>query len=333
MSGRPLDIAFWNYDRTRALSDGRVRIEGVEARYHTARIVPLIFEAMIRQRAYDVSELGLTYFLRTFANGPSPFLAIPVFLNRCFRHSSIYVNTASGIERPEDLVDCTIGELALYGHDAGVMAKGMLVDEFGLRLERNRWIVGGIDFPMDPIDFVPLPHPTDVDVTMAPKGTDLGVLLEAGEIDALISADVPRCALDNSPRFRRLFPDYEAVERAYYRRTGIVPIMHTVVVTRALAEREPEIVRAVYGGFCAAKDAATSELAQGMTFNNGAVMVPWLADLLARNRDLLGADWWPYGMAANRAAIDAVLRYHHEQGLTGRRLAIEEVFVPALLDT
>jgi 4,5-dihydroxyphthalate decarboxylase len=333
MNDRTLDIAFWNYDRTRALSDGRVRIEGVEAHFHTARIVPHIFEAMIRQRAYDVSELGMTYFLRTFAHGPSPFLAIPVFPNRCFRHSAIYVSTASDIARPEDLVDRTIGELALYGHDAGVMPKGILEDEFGFRPERNRWIVGGIDFPMDPIDFVPQPHPTEVAVTMAPKGTDLGVLLEAGEIDALISADVPRCVLEGSPKVRRLFPNYETVERDYYRRTGIFPIMHAVVVTRELAEREPDIVRAVYRGFCNAKAAMAEELEHGMTFNNMAVMVPWLTGLLARDRELLGTDWWPYGMAANRAAIDAVLRYHHEQGLTHRCFTVEEIFVPYLLDT
>ena len=232
MSARTLDIAFWNYDRVRALSDGAVKIDGVETRFHTARIVPQIFEAMIRQRAYDVSELGLTYFLRTFADGPSPFLAIPIFPNRCFRHSAIFINTASGIERPEDLANRTIGELALYGHDAGVMPKGILADEFGFKPERNRWIVGGIDFPMDPIDFVAQPYPADVSVTMAPKGTDLGAMLEAGEIDALFSADVPRCVLQGSPKVRRLFPDYEAVERDYYRRTGIFPIMHTVVVTR-----------------------------------------------------------------------------------------------------
>lgn len=333
MHDRPLDVAFWNYDRTRALSDGRVKIEGVEARFHTARIVPEIFEAMIRRRAYDVSELGFTYFLRTFASGTSPFLAIPVFPNRCFRHSAIYVNAASGIERPEDLAGRTIGELALYGHDAGVMPKGVLADEFGFRPERNRWIVGGIDFPMDPIDFVPQPHPPDVEVTTAPKGTDLGALLEAGEIDALISADVPRCVLEGSPRVRRLFPDHEAVERDYFRRTGIFPIMHAVVVTRDLAEREPEVVRAVYRGFCEAKAAMAEDLARGMTFNNMATMIPWLTGLLARNRELLGADWWPYGVGANRTAIDAVLRYHHEQGLTDRRFAAEDIFVPYLLDT
>ena len=333
MRARPLDIAFWNYDRTRALSDGRVTLDGIAPRFHTARIVTEIFAAMIRDRAYDVSELGLTYFLRTFARGPSPFLALPVFPNRCFRHSAIYVSTASGIERPEDLTDRTIGELALYGHDAGVMPKGILADEFGFKPERNRWVIGVIYFPMEPIDFVPRPHPPVMEVRQAPKGTDLGVLLEAGEIDALISADVPRCVLEESPKVRRLFPDHKATERDYFRRTGIFPIMHAVVVTRELAEREPDVVRAVYRGFCDAKAAASEELAHGMTFNNMAVMVPWLTDLLARDRALLGADWWPYGIGANRAAIDAVLRYHHEQGLTERRLSIDDIFVPYLLDT
>jgi hypothetical protein len=332
MTGRTLDVAFWDYDRTRALSDGRVEISGVATRFHSARIVPQIFEAMIRQRAYDVAELGLTYFLRTFADGPSPFLAIPVFPNRAFRHAAIYVSASSGIRHPEDLVDRTIGELALYGHDAGVMAKGILSDEFGFKPERNRWIIGGIDFPIDPIDFVPHPRPDEVLVTMASKDTDLGVMLEAGEIDALISADVPRCVLEGSPKVRHLFPDHEAVERDYYCRTGIFPIMHTIVVTRDLAEQEPEIVRAVYNGFWQAKDAASAGLTHAMTFNNMATMLPWLTNLLVRDRDLLGDDWWPYGMAKNCAAVDAVLRYHHEQGLTSRRLTAEEVFVPYLMD-
>ena len=275
----------------------------------------------------------MTYFLRTFADGPSPFLALPVFPNRAFRHSAVYVGAASGIERPEDLVDRTIGELALYGHDAGVMAKGILADDFGFRPERNRWIVGGIDFPMDRVDFVPHPHPPEVDVTFAPKGTDLGAMLEAAEIDALISADVPRCVLEGSRKVRRLFPDHEATERDYFGRTGIFPIMHAVVVTRELAEQKPDIVRAVYRGFCEAKKAAVEDLTQAMTFNNMATMVPWLTDLLASDRAALGNDWWPYGMARNRAAIDAVLRYHHDQGLTDRRITAEEVFVPELLDT
>jgi len=329
-----LDIAFWNYDRTKLLADGSIKIEGVDASFHSARIVPEIFEAMVRQRAYDVSELGMTYFLRTFDDeGRSPFVAIPVFPVRSFRHGAIYVNKASGIRRPQDLAGKRIGELALYGHDAGVMPKGILSDEFGVRPEQSRWIVGRIDFPMNPIDFVPHPVPTGVEVEWAGKDVDLGGMLEAGEIDALISADIPKAVLDGSPRVGRLFEDYEAVERDYFRRTGIFPIMHTVVVTRELADKRPDLVQAVYRGFCAAKDQMQEQYVKGMAFNNMTVMLPWLTKLIGDDRELLGNDWWPYGIERNRAAIDAVLRYHHEQGLTKKRFAIEEVFVPSLLGT
>ncbi len=333
MSDRKLDIAFWNYDRTRLLADGAVKIDGADATFHSARIVPEIFEAMIRQRAYDVSELGMTYFLRTMEAEEPPFLAMPVFPVRSFRHGAIYINRASGVARPGDLAGKRIGELALYGHDAGVMPKGILSDEYGVKPEQSRWIVGGIDFPMDPVDFVPHPVPDGVDVEWAGKDVDLGNLLEAGEIDALISADVPKCVLAKSPRVGRLFEDYEAVERDYYRRTGIFPIMHAVVVKRELATEQPELVKAVYKGFCDAKDQMAEQYVKGMTFNNMTVMLPWLTKLIGDDRDLLGDDWWPYGVGANRAAIDAVLRYHHEQGLTKRRFSVEDVFVPGLLDT
>jgi 4,5-dihydroxyphthalate decarboxylase len=333
MNATPLKIAFWNYDRTRALADGTVKIEGADASFHTARIVTEIFERMIRGREFDVSEMGLTYFLRTMECAEPPFLAIPVFPNRAFRHSAIYINQASGIRHPKDLAGKTIGELALYGHDAGVMPKGILSDEYGVTPDQSRWIIGGIDFPLKPIDFVAQPHPAGVDVTWAAPDDDLGKKLEAGEIDALISADVPKCVLEKSPRVGRLFEDYQAVERAYFQRTGIFPIMHTVVVRRELAASHPEIVRAVYEGFGAAKHVATEQYTQGMTFNNMAVMLPWLTKLIEDDRSLLGADWWPYGMAANRKAVDAVLRYHHEQGLTQRRFTCEDIFVPGLLAT
>lgn len=332
MTRTKLDIAFWDYDRTRALMDGSIAIDGVDATYHTARIVPEIFRAMIAERAYDVSELGMTYFLRALEVDPA-FLAIPVFPNRAFRHSAIYVHADSGIERPEDLNGRTIGELALYGHDAGVMPKGMLMDEHGFDPASCKWIVGGIDFKMDPIDFVPQPHPDAVDVKWAAPDADLGVMLEAGEIDALISADIPHGVLNGSPKMRRLFVDYESAERDYYRRTGIFPIMHAVVVRRELAEQNPETVTAVYRGFCEAKQRTMDGFVKGMTFNNMNLMVPWLTKRIEADRSVLGEDWWPYGIKANRAAVDAILRYHHEQGLTKHRFAIEDIFVPYLLES
>jgi hypothetical protein len=139
--------------------------------------------------------------------------------------------------------------------------------------------------------------------------------------------------LEKSPKVGQLFEDHVAVERDYYRRTGVFPIMHTVVVSRQLAAEQPDVVEAVYHGFLAAKDQMAAHYAFGMTFNNMDIMLPGFTRLVEENRNMLGADWWPYGITANRAAIDAVLRYHHEQGLTDRCLTIEEVFAPGLLDT
>jgi 4,5-dihydroxyphthalate decarboxylase len=153
-------------------------------------------------------------------------------------------------------------------------------------------------------------------------------MLERGEIDAFISADAPKAILEGSPKVGRLFEDYEAVERYYYRRTGIFPIMHTVVVTRELADEHPNLVKAVY---CTAKNRMQEQYVKGMTFNNMSIMLPWFSNLIDEDRALLGEDWWPYGVQRNRSAIDVVLRYHHEQGLTKRRLTIERL-TGALLD-
>lgn len=333
MSNLRLKIAFWNYDRTRPLTDGTVKFDGVDASFSSAPIVSEIFERMIRQHEFDVSELGLTYYLRTLDFDEPPFIALPVFPNRCFRHSAIFVNTSSGIEKPQDLAGKTIGEFAVYGHDAGVWPKGILSDEYGVTPEQCRWIIGGLDFPMSPINFIPRPHPANVDVTMVPEGKELGEMLQTGEIDALIAADVPKCVLDKAPQVARLFPDYESVEREYYKRTGIFPIMHTVVIRKELLAQHPELAQVIYRGFCDAKEAAMEQYRTGMIFNNMGTMIPWLSQLLDEDCQVLGDDWWKYGVAANRKAIDTFLRYHFEQGLSQRRLTCEDIFVPELLGT
>ena len=262
-----------------------------------------------------------------------PFIAIPIFPNRCFRHSAIYINKASGIKAPGDLVGKTIGEFAVYGHDAGVWPKGILSDDYGVTPDQCRWIVGALDWPLKPVEFIPRPHPANVEVEQAAEGKDLGEMLEEGEIDALIAADIPKCVLEKSPKVARLFEDYETVERDYYQRTGIFPIMHTVVVRKELASERPEIVQAVYQSFCDAKATVQEQYKKGMIFNNMAIMMPWFSKLVDENRTLLGDDWWPYGLTANRKAVDTFLRYHFEQGLSKRRLACEDIFVPELLET
>jgi ABC-type nitrate/sulfonate/bicarbonate transport system substrate-binding protein len=327
-----LDIAFWDYDRTRALADGKVKIAGVDTTFHSAPIVTIIFEGMINGK-FKVSELGMTYFLRTFKNGESPFIAIPVFPNRSFRHSAIYINKASGITRPEDLNGKRIGELALYSHDAGLIPKGILMDEYGFRPETCEWIIGGLDWPMKPIDFVPDTHPANVKVSNITHGKELGAMLEAGEIDALISADNPKCILEHSPKVGRLFEDYPTVEREYYRRTNIFPIMHTVVIRKDLLAKHPELAKSIYQGFVEAKDEAVKDYQHGKIFNSMGTMFPWFSNLIDQDISLLGEDWWPYGMGANRKAVELILRYHHEQRITDRLYTVEDLFVPDLLDT
>ena len=334
MTSPGLQIATYRYDNTRALFDGSVTIDGADATFHTAQIVTEIFEGMIRDRKFDIAELGWTYYLRTLDFDDPPFLALPIFPNRQFRHSAIYVNAASGIVEPGDLAGKTVGEFATYGHDAGFWPKGILSDDYGVTPDQCRWVTGGLDWPLAPVDFIPFLHPANVDVTRAPQGTDLGQLLDDGEIDALISADVPKCVLDGSTRVNLLFPDYEKIEREYFRRTKIFPAMHTVAVKRELADENPGLLRAVYDGFEKAKDAAARQYRMGRIFNNmDHSMVPWFPRLLDENRDLFSDDVFPHGVTANRTMIDTALRYHFEQGLSQRQLTCEDVFVPGLLDT
>ncbi|HVV08567.1 4,5-dihydroxyphthalate decarboxylase [Amycolatopsis sp.] len=328
-----LKIGCHPYDVARPLFDGTVRIAGADAEFSGAALVSDIFEQMMRARAFDVAELGMSFYLRTLDLDDPPFIAIPVFPNRQFRHSSIFVNTGSGITGPADLAGKVVGEFAMYGHDAGVVAKGILSDEYGVRPEESSWVIGGFDWPMAPFEFVPQIHPDGVAVTRAPEGKALGPMLEAGEIDAMISADVPRCVLDGSPRVARLFPDYGPIERKHYRRTGIFPMMHTVVVRRELAAREPALVEAVYRAFGAARDAAMDQYRQRRAFNHMETNVPWFGELFERDLELFPDGLWPYGIAANRPSIDAFLRWHFEQGLSKRRLAPEDVFLPELLNT
>jgi hypothetical protein len=328
-----LRVGAFRYDTTQALFDGTVSVEGVRrTTMSTAATLPEIFERLGRGNDVDVSEFGLTFYLRTLDRG-APFVAIPAFPNRVFRHSAVFVNPDSGISGPSDLAGKTIGEFGLYGQDSGVWAKGILADEYGFRPESNRWVIGGLDAPAPPFGFVSHPHPAGLDISTAPDGATLSGMLEKGEIDALFTANVPQPFLDGSPHITRLFPDYETVERDYYRRTGNFPIMHTIVARRELLDARPDLAPALYTAFLRAKETGADRYRKFRRLYEAPVMVPWLNALMEKNDQLLSPDWWPYGIAANWTALDTFLRYHHEQGLSARRWAVEEVFHPSLLDT
>ena len=328
-----LRIGSFRYDNTEALFEGSVTVDGVRSTtMSTAATLPTIFERMARGEDVDVSEFGLTFFLRALDQGV-PFVASPAFPVRVFRHSAVFVNTGSGITEPADLVGKTIGEFGVYGQDPGVWIKGILADEYGFRPERNRWVIGGLDHPAPPFEFTSHPHPDGLDITTVPEGKTLSGMLDSGEIDALFTANVPQPFLDGSPNISRLFPDYEPLERDYYRRTGNFPIMHTVVARRELLETNPGLARAIYAAFYDAKEAGAERYRKFRRLYEAPVMLPWVNALIEENDRLFGRDWWPYGVSANWTELDTFLRYHHEQGLSTRRWTVEEIIAPDLLDT
>lgn len=332
MTDLKLKVGLYRYEHTEALFDGRVNIDGVDAALETSGLISDVFYKMARGEL-DIAEFGLTYFLRMFDLADSPFLALPIFPNRNFRHSALFVNTDSGIKRPADLAGKTVGEFALWGHDPGVWMKGVLAHDYGVTPEQISWVIGGTDHPIPAFDWIPQPIPDGVKVRHAGNDQTLAAMLEAGEIDALLSVDVPQSLIDgSSQKIRRLFLDYETVERNYYRRTGIFPMMHIVAIRRELAA-ESGLVQSVFQAFSQAKQIVQQQYRAGAAKQHMSVLTPWFSELFAENRALLGEDWWPYGLAANREGVDTFLRYHHEQGLSRALLTSADIFVPSLLDT
>jgi 4,5-dihydroxyphthalate decarboxylase len=330
MADLKLTLGCWNYDRTRALADGTVKPEGIALSYVGAQQVGEIMNRMLRTREFDVSELGFTYYLQSLALPERPFVALPIFPNRIFRHSAIFVNRASGIAHPRDLVGKKVGELLRYGHDAGIWSKGVLNDEYGVAADSYGYYVGALDGPQAQDDW--FSPPKSVEVHRLGPGQTLDAMLEAGEIAALYSAWVPPSFTKGSPRVGRLFEDYVNVERDYFRRTGIFPIMHTVVIRREVYEANRWIAQSLMAAFQAAKDHAMRLHRTGEMFFGAPHMIPWLPALQAENRALMGEDHWPYGIARNRKTLETFLRYNHEQGLTPRRYTVEEIFVPEALE-
>jgi hypothetical protein len=331
MSELDLRVGGFRYDTTEALFDGSVTVDGAGITMSTGATLPDIFTRFADGET-DVSEFGLTFLLRALDQG-APYVILPAFPCRAFRHSAIFVNADSGITEPADLVDRTIGEFGVYGQDPGVWMKGILAEEYGFRPEANRWVIGGLDRPAPPFGFTTHPHPEGVDITTVPDGRTLSSLLDAGEIDALFTANVPQPFLEGSPNITRLFPDYEPLERDYHRRTGNFPIMHAVAVRRELLDAHPGLARALYTAFLDAKEAGADRYRRFRFLYETPVMVPWLNPLIERNDALLGEDWWPYGVSANRTTLDTFLRYHHEQGLSARRWTVDEIVAPDLLGT
>jgi 4,5-dihydroxyphthalate decarboxylase len=329
MADLDLTLACWNYDRTAALADGNVKPEGIRLRY-----LPMFpaetFQRMVKFKEFEVSELGFKFYVSSLAAKDPPFIAIPVFPLRIFRHSAIFINANSGIATPKDLIGKKVGEPFAYGHDAAIWARGVLSDEYGVPPKSANHYVGAVDHAARR-EFAPFPPSADIKVVELGPGQTLDAMLEHGEIDAMYSAIAPPSFRKGSKNIRRLFPDYEAVERDYFRKTGIFPIMHTLVIRRDVYRENPWVAQSLYKAFKEAKAKCYATYAWGEQFQNALQGIPWLTTHLDENRRLMGDDPWPYGLEPNRKAIEAFLRYHHEQGLSSRQLSAEELFAPETL--
>ncbi len=327
MSKLKITLACWNYDRTRALLDERVRPDGIDLTYVNIPVEETFFR-MLRHREFDAAEMSLSsYVLSLFRPDPA-FIAIPVFPSRVFRHSSIYVHAGSGIVEPKDLIGKRVGTPE-YQMTAAVWIRGMLADDYGVPVSSVVYATGGEEESGRP-EKLSLDLPADIRVERIGPQQTLASMLARGEIDALYTARTPSTFRSGGGSVRRLFEDFAAVERDYFRRTSIFPIMHTVVIRRDLYERHRWVAQSLHKAFCAAQQDAYADLAETAALKT---MLPWLTAHVEETRREMGDDFWPFGIERNRQTLATFLRYSHEQSLAKRRLDPEELFAPETLES
>jgi 4,5-dihydroxyphthalate decarboxylase len=322
-----LSLACSNYDRTRALFDERVRADGIEL---TCLHLPVeeTFFRMLRHREFDVAEMSLSSYVLSLFQADRPFIAIPVFPSRMFRHSCIYVHRDGGIRTPRDLIGKRVG-LPEYQLTACVWIRGILADEHDLPVDSVVYTTGGLEEPGRP-EKLPLHLPPAIRVERIGADQTLASMLVRGGIDALYTPRVPSTFNAGSGDVTRLFEDFSTIERDYFRRTGIFPIMHTVVIKRDVFERDPWVAQSLYKAFCAAQQHAYAALAETAALTT---MLPWLPAHVEEARREMGHDFWPYGIERNRHTLATFLRYSHEQGLAKRLLEPEQLFAPESLES
>lgn len=321
-----LSIALGDYDRTRALLDGRVQIDGVDPIYMTLSPEEMFFRAL-RHQDFDVSELSFSSYLVKAARGESPYLAIPAFVSRAFRHTSIYVRT-DRIRRPEDLRGRRVG-VPEYQLTANVWARAILAEDYNVAPEDILWVRGGINAAGRP-EKIKLHLPLGVRMQSAPEGETISALLDRGEIDGFIAPRPPGGLAASNPNVGWLFPDPTVAAKDYYQRTGVFPIMHLVGVRNELLSKHPWLAVALLKAFTEAKSLALEGLSDTSATK---VTLPFVEEQIKAAREAMGWDYWSYGVAANQRTLEMFLRHHHSQGLSARRMSIEELFHPSTYES
>jgi len=321
-----LTLACWNYDRTRALLEDRVPIEGIELNYLNLPVEETFFR-MLRNREFDVAELSLSSYTVSLFRDPAPFIAIPVFPSRFFRHSCIYIHAGSGIREPKDLAGKRIGNPE-YQMTAPVWIRGIMSDEYGVPVASPIYLSGGEEEP-GRSEKIALSLPPEIRTQSIPADKTLSQMIATGEIDALYTARAPS-SFGASDKVLRLFPDYQSVEQEYYRKTKIFPTMHIIAIRRELYEQHRWVAQSLYKAFLIAQREAYEQLHDMAALKT---MLPWLVRHVEDTERIMGRDFWPYGLEPNLHTLSTFLRYHHEQGLSKRRLEPKDLFAPETFES
>jgi len=315
-----LSLAVGPYDRTRALIDGSVQIDGVTPTCMALSPEEIFFRAF-RHAEFDICELSLSSFTVKTAQGSGAYVGVPAFVSRAFRHTSIYVRT-DRIKKPEDLKGKRVG-LPEYQLTANVWARAILEDDYGVKPTDIHWVRGGIEDAARP-EKISIKLPADIKLDDAPDGKSISTLLKEGAIDGFMAPRPPSLP-KNTPNVGWLFSDPVAAAKDYFKRTRIFPIMHMVGVRRTLAEQHPWLAGAVFKAFNEAKTVALAQLSDTSATK---VTLPFVEERLAEARALMGEDFWSYGLNANRKTLETFLRHHHSQGLSPRLMKPEDLFHP-----
>ncbi|MEP5569049.1 MAG: ABC transporter substrate-binding protein [Halioglobus sp.] len=335
-----IKVAGYDYDRVRGIMDGRVGIAGSNVSFDYQDIYAVNEFAFGDSKPYEVTELGLIPYVNRFINNDfRDYTLIPVFISRVFRHRNVFVRADSGIDSPKDLIGKKVGTPG-YGMSANTWIRGFLKDEYGVQADDMDWIettkssdagelTGSGWSAFEAGGKSPYFFPEGFPLRLGPPGVDESELLLSGECDALITAISPSAFIDRDPRIKRLFPDVKQTEQAYFRKTGMFPIMHVVGIRTNAIEANPELPRAVYDMYTRAKQLAYADLE---TTTSLKVSLPWVTQEYEETQRLMGDDYWPYGIKANEKELDAVMRYVHEQGLVKRRADFREMFHPSTLE-
>ena len=327
MAKLKLTFGCWNYDRTRALMDGSVQPDGIDLNYLNMPVEETFFR-MLRHREFDVAEMSLSSYSVSMFSEPRPFVAIPVFPSRFFRHSCIYVNAKAGIKEAKDLIGKRVGTPE-YQMTAPVWIRGILQDHYGVPVDSVTYFTGGEESP-GRSEKLKLNLPPNIKIEQIGPDQTLAKMLQDGEIDALYTARMPSSFQNGSGAVKRLFEDFEPVERNYFKETGIFPIMHTIAIRRDVYDANRWVAQSMMKALRESQRRTYEDLADTAALK---AMLPWLTAHVEQVKREMGDDFWPYGLEKNEATLRTFLRYHFEQGLSKWLLEPRELFAPESLES